>query len=91
MIKNNNKFKNNIIIFIRNIITKIDTIRKINPKKNISKIFDDIIENKSSSNNVNSIQNKIEEVINNITEKVNGVAIICRSVTAKLSYSMCEV
>ena len=91
MTKNKDKPKNNIIIFIRNIIIKTDIIRKMNPKKNRSKILDDIRENRSSSKKVNSMQNKMEEVINNITEHVRGVAIICRSVTEKLSYSMCGV
>ena len=91
MAKNSDKPKNNIIIFIRNIIIKTDIIRKMNPKKKRNKILDDIKENRSSSKKVNSIQNKIVEVINNITENVRGVAIICKSVIEKLLNSMCGV
>jgi len=89
--KNSDKPKNNIIIFIKNIIIKTDIIRKMNPKKKRNKILDDIRENRSSSKKVNSIQNKIVEVINNITENVRGRAIICKSVTEKLLNSMCGV
>ncbi len=91
MAKNSDKPKNNIIIFIRNIIIKTDIIRKMNPKKKRNKILDNIRKNRSSSKKVNSIQNKIVEVINNITENVRGVAIICKSVTEKLLNSMCGV
>lgn len=91
MTKNKDKPKNNIIIFIRYIIMKTDTIRKINPKKNRSNILDVIRENRFSSKKVNSIQNIMVEVTNNITENVREVAIICRSVTEKLSISICGV
>jgi hypothetical protein len=80
-----------MIIFIRNIIIKTDIIRKMNPKKKRSKILGDIRENKASSKRVKSMQNKILEVIKNITENVRGVAIICRSVTEKLLNNMCGV
>jgi hypothetical protein len=91
MTKNNNRFKNNIVILIRKMIIKIDAIRNRKPKRNKNKIFDDIKANKSSLNNVNSIQNNMDEVTNNTTEKVNGVAIISRSVTSKLLNNICDV
>jgi hypothetical protein len=80
-----------MITSIRNIIMKTDAMREMNPKKNRSSIFADINENKSSSKKVNSMQNRIVEVINNITENARGVLIICKSVTEKLLKRICGV
>jgi hypothetical protein len=83
MAKNSVKHKYNKNMFIKKIIKNTEIIRNIKPEVKRNKIFDAIVENNSSSKNVNAIQNMMVEVMNSITEKARGAEISCRSVTTK--------